>query len=797
MKPAAILAVVAAAVLALIAIGESSNPGAPQGEPAVIAGAEELLGTRVEDWVQPLMGRLHPGVAAPDLEGPAPLSPVAPKRVGRPRVLRDAPSQFDGDLRDLPDLPPPPPEPLREEAGPALAEIGAQAADPVVQRSATGATAPAGTVADGISSAAGVNALWPPDPVIDVGPQHVIEAVNTSWAVYDKSTRATLAANSFDALFTGTGTSCDDDNHGDPVVLYDTIGGRWILSDFAWTDYEQGPFYECIAVSQTGDPVTGGWWFYAYEMGQSPGDAPPSRGYLPDYPKLSIWPDGIYMTLNMFRNADEPTGTDWQWSNGRIVAFDRDALEAGVEAEAVGFDMSSASGNLLPANARVQTGLPAAGTPDYIAELWNDTTLRVWTFHVDWTHLENSTLSDGGPPATVAVAAYAFAPATATTPGAAIDTLNDRPMMQNQYTSIGGVESIWLTHTVDADDASARAAVRWYQLGVTGGTIAAEAVQQATWAPADTLNRFLPSLAIDRVGNLALGYSAVDASTPAGIRYAGRLADDAPGTFSQGERVLQAGGGTQAKLGRDGNPINRWGDYSAMTLDPSDGCTFWYVNEYYATTGDDWHTAIASFAYPSCLGAPGSSAAPVASSTGTAVGATLTTTNGTWTADPTSYRYQWQRGDGTSWTTLDGATASTYAAVAADAGASLRCVVTAANRVGSTAAASNAIGIAAPRAPALRAVSVPRPTRASLARGLAVTFTPPARSTVTIVVRAGGRVVGRIRTTVRDRRVTIRVPIRRTWREQARAGDALRIAISGVTSTGVRIPATSTSARLR
>src|SRR5262245_37411439 len=159
-------------------------------------------------------------------------------------------------------------------------------------------------------------------------------------------------------------------------------------------------------------------------------------------------------------------------------------------------------------------------------------------------------------------------------------------MMQNQYSNIGNAESLWATHTVRRV-LNGTAAPRWYQVNVTGGTVAANLVQSATWDPdaANLMPRFMPSLAVNRNGDLALGYSTSNATTKPAIKYAGRLAGDPVNTFSQTEQVLIQGDGTQTG-NCGGGPCTRWGDYSAMSVAP-DGCTFWYTNMYYKVDGLD------------------------------------------------------------------------------------------------------------------------------------------------------------------------------------------------------------------
>src|SRR5262249_60071074 len=225
---------------------------------------------------------------------------------------------------------------------------------------------------------------WPPDPNGDVGPKYYVQTVNTSVGIFDKTTGQQAAAMTFNDLITGTGTPCDTDNQGDPVALYDPIGDRYIVSDFAWTNFSSGPFYQCFAVSKTNDPVTGGWYFYAWQT--------ETGSLLPDYPKLGVWPDGIYMSANVFAT----TGSQ-SFKNVQVWAFNRQQLEAGNPSpQAVTANLPGTSGGptgftLLPSNARSVTGLPPAGAPNYFASIWGTFAIRLWKFHVDWTTPSTST----------------------------------------------------------------------------------------------------------------------------------------------------------------------------------------------------------------------------------------------------------------------------------------------------------------------------------------------------------------------------------------------------------------------
>jgi hypothetical protein len=514
----------------------------------------------------------------------------------RPQVVHPAGfGHFRGDLRHIPQgnlvRSENRPEP-RNPADTLPSQTGQQ--DPALQTQSPSISAPtAGASFVGLDHT-NWGAGWPPDPNGDVGPNYYVQTVNTSVGIFDKSGNR-VAAFSFNTLFSqaATGTPCDNSNQGDPVALYDPFGDRYIVTDFAWSSFSTGPFYQCMAVSKTGDPVNGGWYFYAWQT--------ESGATLPDYPKLGVWPDGIYMSANVFAS----TGSE-AFQNTQAWAFDRQAMEAGdPTAKGVTFVLPRLVGgttvfSLLPANARAVTGAPPAGSPNYFTSIWGAYAIRTWKFHVDWTTPTNSTFTG---PTNTSIATFNVGPSTVPErDGNPLDTLSYRLMMQNQYTNIGGRESLWLTHTVGNGGSVAQ--VRWYELPVTGGTIGSVR-QQSTWAP-DALNRFMPSLAVDKSGDMAIGYSVTDAASYPAIRYSGRLAGDALSSLTQGETTLVQGQGFQCCMFSDGSTNTRWGDYSAMTIDP-DGCTFWYTGEYYdahptTKAEDNWLTRIGSFQLPGCSG---------------------------------------------------------------------------------------------------------------------------------------------------------------------------------------------------
>jgi hypothetical protein len=681
-------------------------------------------------------------VAAIAGEGPglAPSAADAPGLDLKPEPKEKVkPAHFDGDLRRIP-----PGHVKQGEARPEpqvpYAAPGAAQGDAALQTSVATAAAPApSTTFDGLDYRHG-GAGFPPDTNGDVGPNHYVETVNTAIGIYSK-TGEQLWTNTFDALFSagGTGTPCDNSNQGDPVVLYDPIGDRWIISDFAWADaaFSTGPFYQCFAVSATPDPVGGGWHFYAYKI--------QAGAVLGDYPKLGVWPDGIYMSTNNF--ASSGAGS---FKNVEVFAFDRVAMEAGQPAASVAFNVPSVVGgtqvfSLLPSNARTATGLPPAGSPNYFASIYGSYNIRVWKFHVDWANLSSSTFTG---PTNPPIGTFSVGPGTVPekSPGNPLDTLSYRLMMQNQYTNQGGRESLWLTHTVGSGGSPNIARVRWYELPVTGGTVGAVR-QQSTFAP-DSKNRFMPSLAVDKVGNMAVGYSVSDATMSPAIRYAGRLAGDTLSTLGT-EATLVQGTGYQCCNFSDGTLNTRWGDYSAMTIDP-DGCTFWYVGEYTnaapttirdPVTGNNWQTRIGSFQLPGC--ASTTSSTPTVSGFSPpsgAVGASVTITGTNFTG-ATAVKF-----NGTAASFTVGSATSISATVPTGATSGTISVTTA----GGTATSSSSFTVETTSPPPSSAPTITGFTPTSGRAGQAVSITGTNLTGVTSVTFAGkpGSVTSTASTTV-------------------------------------------------
>jgi hypothetical protein len=428
-----------------------------------------------------------------------------------------------------------------------------------------GFTGPAGTFT--VNSA-------PPDPNAAVGPNHIVEIVNSSIAVFNKSGTAIYGPVATNTLWSGFGGGCQSNDDGDGSVAYDRIADRWVIQQLS---VRTTPYLECVAVSQTPDP-TGAYNRYSFQYAD-----------FPDYPKLSVWPDAYYMTYNMFGNG----GTTF--SGGEVCALDRIAMLAGQAATQQCFTVGTSYGGLL-ASSLDGARQPPAGSPAYVVSLGaSANTLASWTFHVDWTTPANTTLTG---PASLATAAYSEAcgggtciPQSGTSQR--LDSLADRLMYRLSYRNFGDHEALVVNHSVTAGSS---VGVRWYELRPDSGHNVS-IFQQGTYAP-DFSYRWMGSIAQDQSGDMALGFSVSSSFLHPEIHYTGRLAGDTAGQMTQGEGTIINGAGSQT-----GQGLSRWGDYSSMAVDPSDDCTFFYTQQYIPSNGAfNWSTRIGSFKFPGCGG---------------------------------------------------------------------------------------------------------------------------------------------------------------------------------------------------
>jgi PKD repeat protein len=448
--------------------------------------------------------------------------------------------------------------------------------DPVLQDYQAGnrATATIGQNINGLTNTSGVA---PPDTDGDVSPNHYMQMVNLSFRIWDKNGNSVYGPAANSTLWDGFVGPWTGSNDGDPIVLYDEYADRWIATQFALPNYPSGPFYEMIAVSQTSDP-TGAWYRYAYEFNN-----------MPDYPKFGVWPDGYYYTINQF--APPSLG----FAGAAVCVCDRAAMIAGdPNAAMLFFNLGTSYGSLLPADVDGATQ-PPAGSPNYLMNLGTNS-LRIWKATINWAIPGNSTLALFQ---TLTTQSYSYSGITINQSGTTqtLDALASRLMYRLQYRNFGTHEAMVVNHTVNANGAG-QAGVRWYELRKTANTWSI--YQQGTFAPDDGVDRWMASIAMNGNGEIAIGYSASSGSIYPSIHCAGQTAaNSGTGILDVTETIIKAGPASQTG-------VNRWGDYSMMSVDPSDDATFWYTTEY-SNGGWNWATKITSFTF-----APPIVVAPVA-----------------------------------------------------------------------------------------------------------------------------------------------------------------------------------------
>ena len=423
----------------------------------------------------------------------------------------------------------------------------------------------------------------PPDTTGDVGPNHYVQWVNLRYAIYTLTRNASNEITGFNlvpgfpkngsVVWQGFGGRCGSDNDGDPIVQYDQLADRWILTQFA---VSATPYTQCVAVSTGSDP-TGTYFRYAFSYNRS----------FNDYPKMGVWPDAYYITYNMFRNGASFTGNT-------VCAFERAQMLAGGPARQACVN-TTAGHSLEPADLEGSTP-PPAGSPNLLMSL-TSTAIQFWRFTVNWG-AGTGTLT--GPTNVVGVAAFSRAcsggGACIVQPGTTtrLDSLADRLMYRLSYRNFGTHESLVINHSVTSGTG---VGIRWYELrnaaGQTFGSAAPVLHQQGTFAPSNDF-RWMGSAAMDKTGGIAIGYNISSSSIKPSIRYAYRGPSDPLGTLGNETEIL-AGPGVQT------GTLTRWGDYSTISVDPVDGCTMVFTTQFQPANGNfNWSTYIHSFKLSTC-----------------------------------------------------------------------------------------------------------------------------------------------------------------------------------------------------
>ena len=448
----------------------------------------------------------------------------------------------------------------------------------------------------------------PPDTNGAVGPNHFILITNMGLRIYDKTGTPLTAQFRLSLLLAGIPNAGDDD--GDPIVVYDQMADRWILSQFN-LQVTAGSTHMHVAISKTGDP-TGAYTAYDFLLtANRPGD----------YPHMGVWPDGYYIATNdfslpVFSNPFQGAG---------LYVLERDKMIAGdPTAMIIRFNTNNLHGGMLPSNIQGFTP-PPVGTPNLFFEFDADEfgaatdLIRSFAFHADFDVPANSTLTQGPDIPTLAFDARSNR-VQQPAPGETLDALADRLMHPLNFRVLpGGVQSYVLNWTVNVSGVNPttatnyQAGIRWMELRRNSGTGVVSINQQATYAPGSgvTTGRdiWMGAIAQDGEGNIALASSATaPGPVPAALNptaiYTGRLAGDPINTLPQGEvdALVAVPKGIQIA-----NSFNRWGDYSSLFIDPADDCTFWAAMEYVDTPNAafDWNTRAFSFKVnPNCVTAP-------------------------------------------------------------------------------------------------------------------------------------------------------------------------------------------------
>jgi hypothetical protein len=488
----------------------------------------------------------------------------------------------------------------------------------------------------------------PSDNSLAVGPDHVVQVVNTRMAIFTKKGRRFDTTGKVlygpvptNNVFRGFGGPCEETNSGDAVVRYDQLANRWLIvmpifrraavrpdQPGEWkagtvnlsppghpgqpgraeplfqppapppappgpptppptgprggAEGPRGPFSMCYAVSTGPDPFGP---YYRYEF---------LRPLFPDYPRPAVWPDGYYVPTS---TSDNPISETAATQKHACVA-DRAKMLAGEPAteqcivvENVGFlNNADVDGTALPPPGAPNVVVAAGGVQ--LRKVFEAASLDVWRYHVDWRDPSRTALTG---PEHLEVAPYHYLCDGQLThcvpqPGtdARLDAQGDKIMQRLVYRRVGGHESIVAVHSVNTT--AGGGGVRWYELRIARDR-SVHVFQQGTYAP-DGFFRWLASPAMDRFGNIAIGYSFGGAPHFAGQRVAARLAADPPGHLTLAETVLVEG--------EDAQQIMRWEDYAQTSVDPSDDCTIWYVGDYLKKGHAAYSSRVGAFRLPGC-----------------------------------------------------------------------------------------------------------------------------------------------------------------------------------------------------
>ncbi|HEX5044555.1 MAG TPA: hypothetical protein VFV75_16750 [Candidatus Polarisedimenticolaceae bacterium] len=459
--------------------------------------------------------------------------------------------------------------------------------DPVVQPAPRGESL--ASVVPGFNFlGVGTNGLTPSDCNGSVGSDQFVETVNTRYQVWSLN-RATKVATSvlgpisINTLWSGFGGACETQNSGDPIVLYDKLANRWLISQFTSSNVG-GVYYQCVALSTTAS-ATGTFYRYAFAV--------PS-GWFGDYPHFGAWQNAYYMMAHAFSGG---------YVGAIFAAMDRTKMLAGDPTALWVVMMDPQEGGHMPADLD-GFAPPPFQAPGLFLSLHSEG-MYLYRLRPSFVGAGSATRTVQGivplAPFSAACGGGSCIPQPGTT--VRVGSLADRLMFRAAYRNFVDHESVVVSHSVDPGVSGVVSGVRWYDIRLSGNPDATCPsypclYQQGTIADVPGgRSRWMSSLAMDGAENLLVGYSTTGLTAGSdnhSIRYTGRARTDPPGTMTVPEGVIATGTAN--------NTNSRWGDYTSMSADPFDDCTLWYVNQYFTAAGS-WSTRVASASFPSGSGA--------------------------------------------------------------------------------------------------------------------------------------------------------------------------------------------------
>ena len=462
--------------------------------------------------------------------------------------------------------------------------------------------------------------IAPPDTDGHVGRNHYMQMINLVTTIFDKNGNVVSGPFGSDAFWAGAGGNCEAYNQGDPIVLYDEVARRWLVSQFAFPD-NYGSFSQCVAVSQTDDP-TGGYNRYEFSF--------TNIGFN-DYPKHGIVDGSITMIANIFTKF----GRSFYWGGTFLGVMDKDAMYAGQPASLVGQNIGTGEFGFLAGDLDGSGSAPALfGTAMTTIGLFD-----IWQANVNWPDTNTFNVSRiARIPVTSFDTDLCSASREACIPqpnnGPALEALSDRLMHRLQLRDFGSYRTMVTAHTVDVG--GGRAGIRWYEFRETGGDWSL--YQEGTFGPDDGLYRWVPSAAMNAAGDIGVGYLVSSEDTFVSTAVSGQsAAASGSGFFDAEEQICSAGTGVQLN-------VNRAGDYSSTSVDPVDD-TFWHTNEVFTTTGQyQWATFVCEFAVSDGTG--GGNTPPTAAFTSNCTDLDCDFSDESTDSDGTVDAWSWAFGDG-------------------------------------------------------------------------------------------------------------------------------------------------------